>query len=332
MATGRREFMTLIGATSVAPAAVGRTSPAFSTGLSEFKDMSGVYSAMISPFSKDGSLNEGAVEQLIEFGLAKGLKGFYLTGGTGEFTLMSVDERKRLYSRAVKTAKGRCKLIAHVGATRTDDAVELARHAAKVGCDWVSSVSTIYFGQSPAAQFAHYKAISEATDLPLMIYCFGNTLVPERDIKLFNLKNIKGMKYTGSDYYAVQSMRRKLDKETLFMSGRDEMLGCALALGDTFAGGIGTTYNMIPEHFVEIYNASTRGDAARVAEMQGKVNRFVDFFFTCPDWSCWKSFMLVHGIDCGSARMPCGPELPDPERRRWAAKFAEFYKTISVAG
>lgn len=288
---------------------------------SAFDDMAGAYSAMITPFKKDGSLNEGAVEQLIEFGIANGLNGFYLTGGTGEFTLMSVVERKKLYRRAVEAAKGRCKLIAHVGAARTDDAVELARYAADIGCDWVSSVAPIYYGQSAAAQFAHYKMISEASDLPLMIYCFGNALNPERDLKLFDLKNVKGMKYTGADFNAVQSMRRKIGKETFFVAGRDELLGCALALGDTFQGGIGTSYNMIPRHFVALYEASRRGDGTTVARLQSEVNRFVELLLSCPNWSCWKAFMLAHGIDCGSARMPCGPVLPEKERRAWARRF-----------
>ena len=296
-----------------------------------YADMEGVYSAMISPFTKDGKLNEGAVEQMVEFGLRSGLRGFYLTGGTGEFTLMSIDERKRLYRRAAKAAKGRCKLIAHVGATRTDDAVELARYAEKVGCDWVSSVAPIYYGQNPAAQYAHYKMISEASGLPLMIYCFGNTLVPERDLRLFDLKNVKGMKYTGSDYYGVQAMRHRIGKETFFVSGRDEMLACALALGDTFGGGIGTTYNMIPRHYVEIFEASRRGDGARAARVQCEANRFVDLLLSTPNWSCWKAFMLEHGIDVGCARMPCGPVISEKERRAWAKKFAALRKDFAVA-
>ena len=298
--------------------------------VSEFKDMAGVYSAMISPFTKDGKLNECAIEQLVEYGIESGLKGFYLTGGTGEFTLMSVEERKKLYRRAVKAAKGRCKLIAHVGATRTDDAVELARYAEKVGCDWVSSVAPIYFGQSAAAQYAHYKMISEASGLPLMIYCFGNNLVPDRDLKLFDLKNVKGMKYTGADYYAVQSMRRKINKETFFVSGRDEMLGCALALGDTFQGGIGTSYNMIPKHFVAIYEAALKGDGATVAKLQGEVNQLIDLLLSCPNWSCWKAFMLARGIDVGCARMPCGPALPERERKAWAKKFSDLVRTFTL--
>lgn len=96
-----------------------RTKP---TAKGRFDDMAGAYAAMITPFTKDDKLDEGAIEQLVEYGIASGLRGFYLTGGTGEFTLMTVEERKRLYRRAAKAAAGRCKLIAHVGATRTDDA------------------------------------------------------------------------------------------------------------------------------------------------------------------------------------------------------------------
>ena len=295
-----------------------------------FDGMGGVYAAMITPFTKDDKVNEGAIDQLIEYGIESGLRGFYLTGGTGEFTLMTVEERKQVFRRAAKTAKGRAKLIAHVGATRTDDAVELARYAEKVGCDWVSSVAPIYFGQNAAAQYAHYKMISEASGLPLMIYCFGNTLVPERDLKLFDLKNVKGMKYTGSDYYAVQSMRRKINKETFFASGRDEMLGCALALGDTFEGGIGTSYNMIPKHFVAIYEAALKGDGATVAKLQGEVNQVIDLLLSCPNWSCWKSFMLARGIDVGCARMPCGPVISEKERMVWANKFSDLIKTFTL--
>ncbi len=295
-----------------------------------FDGMGGVYAAMITPFTKDDKVNEGAIDQLIEYGIESGLRGFYLTGGTGEFTLMTVEERKQVFRRAAKATKGRAKLIAHVGATRTDDAAELARYAEKVGCDWVSSVAPIYFGQNAAAQYAHYKMISEASGLPLMIYCFGNTLVPERDLKLFDLKNVKGMKYTGSDYYAVQSMRRKINKETFFVSGRDEMLGCAMALGDTFQGGIGTSYNMIPKHFVAIYEAAMKGDGVAVAKLQCEVNQVIELLLSCPNWSCWKAFMLARGIDVGCARMPCGPVISEKDRRAWAKKFSNLIKTFTL--
>ena len=68
--------------------------------------MAGVYSAMVTPFKKDGTLNEAAIEQLVEYGIENGLRGFYLSGGTGEFTLMSVEERKKLYRRDIPAQNG----------------------------------------------------------------------------------------------------------------------------------------------------------------------------------------------------------------------------------
>ena len=287
----------------------------------DFNGMGGAYAAMITPFTKDDKVNEGAIDQLVEYGLAGGLAGFYLTGGTGEGLLMSVAERKQVYRRAVKAAKGRCKLIAHVGAVRTEDAIELARYAADVGCDWVSSVAPVYFGQTFEAQYRHYRDISEATDLPFMVYCFRSSLVPDRDARLFDLKNVKGMKYTGSDYFAVQSLKRKLNKETIFFAGRDEQFACAMALGDVFSGAIGTSQNFIPRHFANIYDCCKRNDFASAAKWQEEANRFVELMVADENWSTWKAMMKHVGIDCGCARRPYAP-LSRKQEREAIARFA----------
>jgi len=131
-----------------------------------FAGMAGAYSAMITPFTKDDKVNEAAIEQLVEYGLKNGLTGFYLTGSTGEGLLMSVEERKQVYRRAAAAAKGRCKLIAHVGATSTDESVALAKAAADIGVDWLSSVAPPVFCTNFNRTFEHYKRVSEATDLP----------------------------------------------------------------------------------------------------------------------------------------------------------------------
>ena len=286
-----------------------------------FDGMGGAYAAMITPFTNDDKVNEGAIDQLVEYGLAGGLAGFYLTGGTGEGLLMSVAERKQVYRRAVKAAKGRCKLIAHVGAVRTEDAIELARYAADVGCDWVSSVAPVYFGQTFEAQYRHYRDISEATDLPFMVYCFRSSLVPDRDARLFDLKNVKGMKYTGSDYFAVQSLKRKLNKETIFFAGRDEQFACAMALGDVFSGAIGTSQNFIPRHFANIYDCCKRNDFASAAKWQDEANRFVELMIADENWSTWKAMMKHVGIDCGCARRPYAP-LSRKQEREAIVRFA----------
>ncbi len=286
-----------------------------------FNNMDGAYAALFTPFTADNRVNPEMIEKVMEYGLANGLRGFYLTGSTGEGFLLSEEERKLVLKTAVEVSKGRCKLIAHVGCLATDDAVKLARYAADVGIDWVSSVAPVYYGQSFEAAYRHYKMISEATDLPFMIYSIGSALVPERDIRFFDLKNVKGMKYTGRDYYAAQCLTRKLGKEAIFFAGCDEQLLCGLALGNVFSGGIGTTYNIIPKHFADICALAKAGDFTAAAVKQDEANRVVELMIESENWSTRKAMMRFVGLDCGACRAPYAP-LSEEEYQAFAARFA----------
>ena len=285
-----------------------------------FEGMAGAYSALYTPFRKDGSLNEEMIEKVIGYGLSRGLKGFYLTGSTGEGFLLSKEERKRVYSRAAKAAKGRAKLIAHVGCLATDDAVELARHAAKVGIDWVSSVAPVYFGQNFDAAYDHYRRISSATDLPFMIYSLGADIVPDRDAKFFDLKNVKGMKYTNYKYWTVQALRNRLSKEAIFFAGADEQVLPALATG-IFAGCIGTSQNIIPAHFARICALAEANNFAEASTLQAEVVRFVEQLIAKPNGSWHKSMMKYIGLDCGEGRAPNGRPLAKAELKDLFARL-----------
>ena len=295
----------------------------------EFAGMAGAHAAMFTPFDAKGRVNEEAIDALIEYGIREGLKGFYLTGSTGEGMLLTHAERVSVYRRAVKAARGRCRLIAQVGCVRTDDAVALAREAADAGVDWISSVAPVYFGQNFPSALRHYKAISEATDLPFLVYAFNSTLVPERDVRLFDLKNVKGIKYTGSNFYACEKLKRMLDKETIWFNGCDELLVSALAMGDVFAGGIGLNYNIIPRHFAKICELCAKNDFRAAAKWQLEVNRLVDLVIPAlgDNWSVCKTFMKAVGIDCGCCRAPYAPLTRAQERAR-LAQFAQLGLTL----
>ena len=289
-----------------------------------FKGMPGAYAAMFTPIAKDNTVNEAAIEELIEYGLAGGLAGFYLTGSTGAWFLLSAEERKTVWRCAVKAARGRCKLIAHVGATSTDESVALAKAAADIGVDWLSSVAPPVFCSGFDRIYYHYKKVSEATDLPFMVYSIGADLVPERDIRLFDLKNVKGIKYTGLDYYAAQTLKRELDrrKETIWFAGKDEQLLCALALGNVFSGGIGTTYNIIPRHFAEICRLAAGNDFRSAAKWQDEANLVIRLMTESDNWSYVKAMMKYVGIDCGPYRAPHEKLSPAQERA--------FFKRIAA--
>ena len=270
--------------------------------------MAGVYTALFTPFTPDDRVNEEMVGRMVEYGLANGIKGFYLTGGTGEGLLLSKDERKLVYRTAAKAAKGRAKLIAHVGCVNTNDAMELAHAAADAGCDWVSSVPPVYYGQKPADIRNHYKLISEATDLPFLIYANGGVVNPEADARLFDLKNVKGMKYTGTNFYDVQRLKSRIGKEAVFFSGSDQHMIAALSFGNVFAGAIGTVQNVIPAHFVKIWNLARANDFRAAAQVQAEANKAVEFVcHTFPKQSLRKAAMRYIGLDCGMFRPPHEP-------------------------
>ena len=333
MNPNRRDFIrmgAIAGATALAKGVSAQTGGTRSSASAatlplpegpEFAGMSGAYAALITPYKPDGSVNEEMIERIIEFGLANGLTGFYLTGSTGEGFLLSLDERKTVYDRAVKAARGRAKLIAHVGCLATKDAVTLARHAAKIGIDWVSSVAPVYFGQSFDAAYAHYKTISEATDLPLMIYSIGQQIAPDRDVKFFELKNVKGMKYIGYDYWTVKALRFRLPKPAIFFTGADEQELCAFAYGDTFSGCIGTTDNMVPAHHAQICRLAAAGRFAEAAKLMDEVVRLVELVVGVPHASYWKSIMRYIGLDCGPARSPAGQPLAEEDYVAYATKL-----------
>ena len=287
----------------------------------EFEGMAGAYAALVTPYKPDGSLNEEMVERLVEFGLENGLRGFYLTGSTGEGFMLSAAERKAVYERAVKASRGRAKLIAHVGCLATKDAVELARAAAKIGVDWVSSVAPVYFGQNFDAAYAHYREIASATDLPFMIYSVGAQVVPDRDVRFFDIPNVKGMKYTGYAYWTVKQLKRRLPKPAVFFAGADEQELCAFAYGDTFSGCIGTTDNVIPAHHAKICRLVAEGRFAEAAPVMDEIVRLVDLVVSAPSASHWKSAMRYIGLDCGPARSPAGQPLSEEEYLAFAKKL-----------
>lgn len=288
-----------------------------------FRGMNGAYAALFTPYDAKGRVNPEMVEKIINYGIRNGLNGFYLTGSTGEWWLLSTDERKQVMAAAVKAAKGRCKLIAHVGANNTDESVELAKYAATIGIDWVSSIAPLLYRNSFDAAYYHYKTIAEATDLPFMVYSLGAALVPERDRRFFDIRNVKGIKYTGRDYYAAQCLKRRLDKETIWFAGCDEQLLCGLALGNVFSGGIGTTYNIIPKHFAKICELAAKGDFKGAAKCQDEANRVVELMIESDNWSYRKAMMKFIGLDCGPYRKPFEP-LTAAEYKAYAKRFARL--------
>ena len=279
--------------------------------------MSGVYSALFTPYDRKGKINPAMLEKLVEYQLDAGLRGFYVTGSTGEAFLLSESERKAVLEHVIRFVAGRATVIAHVGHVSTDTACALARHADKAGADWISSVGPVYYGQSFPAAVRHYTAIAGATDRPFMLYAIGTEIVPDRDAALFDIPNVCAMKYTGANFFSVQQLRAKLNRPVLFFSGFDEQSVASLSFG--FDGSIGTTQNIMPDRFVRIFKLYRQDRIKEAAKIQAETNAVIALMVRSENRSYQKALMRYAGFDCGWFRAPFAP-LTEDEYQAFAAE------------
>ncbi|MBO4355524.1 MAG: dihydrodipicolinate synthase family protein, partial [Clostridia bacterium] len=132
--------------------------------------ITGVIPALYTPFDKNGDIDHGALKSLVEYNIEKGVSGFYVNGSTAEVFLLSEEERKSVYKTVADAAKGKVKLIAHVGAISTDQAISYGKYAKELGYDAISAVSPFYYKFSFDQIKEHYFNIVNSVDMPMLIY------------------------------------------------------------------------------------------------------------------------------------------------------------------
>ncbi|MBZ0295415.1 MAG: dihydrodipicolinate synthase family protein [Anaerolineae bacterium] len=281
--------------------------------------LQGIIPALLTPFDSQGNVHTETLKRLVNFQIDNGVTGFFVNGGTGEGLLMNLDERRLVLETTLEAAAGRVPVIAHIGAMSTRDAVELTRHAAEVGAAAVSSIPPIYFRVDFEAMKAHYQSIAEAAgDVPMWIYYIpqatGVTLTPQMFMELLEIEQIVGVKFTSYNFFEMRNLIEMAQpRELSVLSGPDEMCFPALTMGAV--GAIGTTYNLLPAHFVKLYNAFCRGDLAEAQRLQYEGNRIIRVLLSVSIIAAIKELLTMAGFDCGEPRRPQRP-LTDAEREK----------------
>jgi 4-hydroxy-tetrahydrodipicolinate synthase len=268
----------------------------------------GVLPALVTPF-RDGAVDEVAFVRLVERQIAAGVHGLVPVGTTGETATLSHDEHRRVVELCVKTAGGRVPVVAGAGSNATDEAIELVRHAKWVGADAALVVTPYYNRPSQEGLYAHYAAINEAVQLPVLVYN-----VPSRtsvDIsndtlaRLARLPNIVGVKDATGDLPRASFQRLMCGEDWVMLSGNDDM-----ALGYMAHGGhgcISVTANVAPEQCVAFYNDALAGQWAGALYGQDRLIRLHRALFTDASPSPTK-FALAHlGLCAEDVRLPIVP-------------------------
>lgn len=273
------------------------------TARSQFR---GIFPALVTPYTKGGDIHEVSLRALVSLNLSKGVRGFYVGGSTAEAFLLSLSERKRILEIVADENGGRGTIISHVGNISTDQTIELARHAREVGVDAVSAVPPFYYGFTQDEVVAHYLAIVEAVDLPLILYNFpanaGFSLTPRLIERLRRSdERIVGLKHTSMDLFDLERFTG-IDDEFVVLSGHDEVLLGALAMGAH--GAVGSTFNVMPELYVDMIAAFERGEMAAAQALQRRANAFIGHMVGSTGLPQVKAALELLGIECNGCRRP----------------------------
>ena len=292
-----------------------------------------IFAALLTPMDEKGAIAPERVGPLVDYILSRGVHGLYASGSTGESVLQSREERAEILTALAAHAKGRCTLIAHVGAAATPDAVALAERAGDLGYDAVSAVPPFYYKHRFDDIAAYYRAIADASNLPLIIYNIpalsGTDLSTESLLELLTDDRIAGVKYTAQDLFQFGRLRQAAPAKKFYF-GTDEMFIGAAAAGTD--GGIGSTYNLIGDIYVAIESAIEAGDIDRARRGQAIANDFIAILMRGGVIPGLKYCLTRIGVPVGQCRAPFAPVSTDvaAELDRWMESIGLTLETGAV--
>jgi len=276
------------------------------------QELHGVFPALITPFDKAGSVNGTVVKEIVDWHLEAGVNGFYICGGTGEGLLLSAQERKRMLEATVRAASGRGKVIAHVSTLDTATTIDLAKHAAANGADAVSVLPPIYYKLDSRGLMENYRLLAAATQLPLFVYHIpgltGKSMTVDEMRQLLEIPSVRGLKFSDYDHFTMHRICLLRD-DLIVYSGNDEVFLSALNLGAK--GGIGLTYNFMPQVYAGIYQAFMSDDIRRARELQWKACAMIDACFQVYGMGVAKAALQHLGFNVGEPRRPLRALTPD---------------------
>jgi 4-hydroxy-tetrahydrodipicolinate synthase len=281
-------------------------------GVSDRKEvcvmLKGSMPALVTPF-KDGSLDLVTLKKLVNWHIESGSHGIVPVGTTGESPTLTHDEHETVVAEVVAAAAGRVPVVAGAGSNNTAEAMRLMQHAKSVGADAALVVTPYYNKPTQEGLFAHFKALHDAVDLPIVIYNIpGRSVVdmsPATMGRLAQLPRIIGVKDATGDLARVCAQRITCGADFIQLSGED-----ATAHGFNAQGGVGcisVTANVAPALCAQLQEACLAGDYTRALQLQDQLMPLHQAIFTEPGLVGVKYAMSRLGLCSDEVRLPLTP-------------------------
>lgn len=232
----------------------------------------GLYTAIVTPF-KDGQVDYDAYKALIEAQIAGGVDGIVPMGTTGESPTVSTEEHLEIIRVCIETVAGRCQVIAGTGANCTAEAIEMTKAAAAMGADGTLQVCPYYNKPNQEGVYQHFKAIAEATDLPIMLYSIpgrsGIEIAVDTVARLAaDCPTIVAIKEAGGSVERVNQLVQALPADFAVLSGDDGLTVPFISCGAV--GLVSVTSNVAPAEMKALVDAAVSGDGKKALELQKK--------------------------------------------------------------
>lgn len=264
--------------------------------------------ALVAPFSAAG-LNEPVLRELVRFHLREGTDALVVNGSTGEAVTMSAAEQRRAAELVVEEAGGRVPVVVGVGGSDTAAVARLARAAREAAADALLLAPPPYNKPTQAGLLAHFRAVLDAADLPLIAYNVpGRTacnLLPATVAELAADARLVGVKEASGDLSQVAELARRLEGRVAIYSGNDDQVLPVLALGGR--GVISVLANLAPRETARLAHAFLEGALDEALRLQLRFLPLIALLFREPNPTPVKAALRLLGFDVGEPRLPLLP-------------------------
>jgi 4-hydroxy-tetrahydrodipicolinate synthase len=272
-------------------------------------DLSGAYTALVTPFSKNDELDEGGFRRNIAFQIKEGIDGLVPVGTTGESPTLTPEEHERVVDIAVEAAKGKVKVIAGAGSNNTKEAVRYTRHAEEAGADAALLISPYYNKPTQEGLYQHFKKVAEEVNIPIILYNVpsrtGRNIDAETTLRLSKIDNIVGIKEASCNLEQIMAIIQNKPEDFTVLSGEDSWTYAMMALG--CSGVISVASNVAPALVVEMVHKSLERDFEASRELHYKLCGLFKVIFVETNPSPIKAAMEMMGMAAGKPRLPLVP-------------------------
>jgi len=274
--------------------------------------LSGSLVAIVTPMKDDGALDLPALKTIIDWHVAEGTDGIVVVGTTGESPTVDVSEHCQLIEKAIEFAAGRVPVVAGAGGNATQEAIELTRFAARAGAQYVLSVVPYYNKPTQEGLYRHFRAIAEASDVPVILYNVPSRTVAdlsnETVLRLAELENVVGIKESTSSIERVTELMARMPKDFMVFSGNDDSALAYVLLGAN--GVISVTANVAPRLMHEMIVAGLAGENKKAVAINNRLLPLHKHLFveTNPIPAKWALQRM--GKIAGGLRLPLVPLSP----------------------